>query len=323
MAFLTEWSYRKSFLAISSSGAVTNYQVKILVGESSGATGEVVDCGGLCKTDFSDIRFTSANGTTLDYWVESITGTTPNQLATIWVELDSIGTSNTTFYMYYGKVDATAVSSGANTFLFFDDFEYGNLNKWSTRQEQWAIQSVVKVLGSNAVKGTGAGSNRVLASNAPTYVTNFALHYWVRANSTTLNHLYALLSQDTLKYPLVLGGGNAGNEGKVTYYDGVYKDFSPPLGYSANIWHEVTLFFDLPNHQFKVDFDGTETEMITTVISTGTVNDIDFYISATTGDDSYLDGVFTRKWVATEPSISSWAMQESSFISPFPTFFSS
>jgi hypothetical protein len=129
MSWLEGWTYRKAVTLSRASGAVTNYQMKLLVGESSGATGENVDCGGLCASDFDDLRFTAADGTTLlDYWIESVSGATPNQLATIWIEFDSIGTGATTFYMYYGNSDAAAVSNGANTFLFFDHFEGSSLN---------------------------------------------------------------------------------------------------------------------------------------------------------------------------------------------------
>lgn len=37
MSWLTGWNYRKSITISRASGAVTNYQMKILVGESSGA----------------------------------------------------------------------------------------------------------------------------------------------------------------------------------------------------------------------------------------------------------------------------------------------
>lgn len=109
--------------------------MKLLIGESSGAIGEDVDCGELCKADFSDLRFTAADGTTLlDYWIESVSGATPNQLATVWIEFDSIGTASTTFYMYYGNAAAATVSSGPNTFPFFDDFNDNLIDgaKWTT-----------------------------------------------------------------------------------------------------------------------------------------------------------------------------------------------
>ena len=103
MSWLSNWNYRKSITLSRASGVVTNYQMKLLVGESAGATGEDVDCNSHCQSGFNDIRFTTSDGITLlDYWVESITGISPNQLATIWIKFDSIGTDATTFYMYYG-----------------------------------------------------------------------------------------------------------------------------------------------------------------------------------------------------------------------------
>lgn len=128
MGWLSGWTCRKSVTLSRASGQVTNYQMKLKVGETSGAVGEDVDCEGHCGTDFADLRFTTADGQTLlDYWIESITGITPNQLAVVWIEFDSIGTEDTTFYMYYGKADATAVSDGANTFLLFDHFNDGSI----------------------------------------------------------------------------------------------------------------------------------------------------------------------------------------------------
>jgi len=129
MAYLANWSYRKAIVvAHTDDGAQANYQLKLLVGESSGATGEQVDCGGKVASDFDDLRFTADDGTTLlDYWIESITGASPNGLATVWVEVPSIAAhpDDTTIYMYYGGTE-TAVTSGANTFIVFDNFERGN-----------------------------------------------------------------------------------------------------------------------------------------------------------------------------------------------------
>ena len=77
MGWLSGWTYRKSITLSRASGAVSNYQMQLLVGESSGATGEDVDCGGNCLSTFNDLRFTTSDGETLlDYWIESISGTT-------------------------------------------------------------------------------------------------------------------------------------------------------------------------------------------------------------------------------------------------------
>ena len=67
MAWLTGWTYRKEIIVDQTDdiGAV-NYQMKVLVGESSGATGEEVDCGGHCLSTFNDLRFTFSDGLTLE-----------------------------------------------------------------------------------------------------------------------------------------------------------------------------------------------------------------------------------------------------------------
>lgn len=125
MSWLSGWNYRKSITISRASGAVTNYQMKLLVGESSGSGTNDVHCEGHALPSFNDLRFTASDGTTvLDYWIESISGTTPNQVATVWIEFDSIGTGATTFEMYYGNSIANPYSEGYNTFPQFDDFRY-------------------------------------------------------------------------------------------------------------------------------------------------------------------------------------------------------
>jgi len=112
-AWVSGYTYRKQ---VTVTNASASYQTKILVGESAGATGEEVDCNSHVQTDFDDLRFTGSDGTTLlDYWIESITGTTPNQLATVWVENDT--TPSTTCYVYYGNASASSGSNRANTFI--------------------------------------------------------------------------------------------------------------------------------------------------------------------------------------------------------------
>ena len=90
MAWLTGWTYRQSHtISGSSDGAQTNYQVKIIVDYGSGSSsGDTIYVDGNCKTDFSDIRFTSSDGeTVLDYWIEDYT---VSDNAIIWVEVDKV-----------------------------------------------------------------------------------------------------------------------------------------------------------------------------------------------------------------------------------------
>jgi len=137
---LPGWKYRRKITISGSSGAGTNYQVLLKVGESSGATGAHFHLDGKSenfpsgKNQGGDLRFTSSDGTTLlDFWVENVTGTSPNRVAYIWVEVaDNLNTSKD-IYIYFGNSSATNYSNGDNTFLFFDDFEGSSLSstKWA------------------------------------------------------------------------------------------------------------------------------------------------------------------------------------------------
>ncbi|MEM5784998.1 MAG: DUF2341 domain-containing protein [Candidatus Aenigmatarchaeota archaeon] len=140
MAWLSGWNYRKKITISGTSGAGTNYQVLLKVGESSGASGYDFHLNNHSasfpsgKNQGGDLRFTSSNGTTLlDFWVESVSGSSPNRLAYIWVEVADDLSSSKDIYCYYGNSSATNYSNGDNTFILFDDFDGSSLNtnKWT------------------------------------------------------------------------------------------------------------------------------------------------------------------------------------------------
>ncbi|MBU2578352.1 DUF2341 domain-containing protein [Patescibacteria group bacterium] len=71
--WLSGWAYRKRHVINPSSGAGTNYQVKVTANAGSGAdSGADVYLNSKARSDFGDVRFTDDNGSTLlDYWLES------------------------------------------------------------------------------------------------------------------------------------------------------------------------------------------------------------------------------------------------------------
>jgi hypothetical protein len=116
---LSGWSYKK-LVTVSSSSTLTNYAMKI----------DIPFISGKMKSDFSDLRFAKSDGTIYPYWIEKIND---DGSARAWVKVPSIAiTPATTFYMYYGNSSAPSVSSGDNTFIFFDDFSGTIINttKW-------------------------------------------------------------------------------------------------------------------------------------------------------------------------------------------------
>ncbi|MEI6843341.1 MAG: DUF2341 domain-containing protein [bacterium] len=106
------WTRRKPIIITgSTAGAQTNYQVKIALPYTTGM-----------KADFSDVRFTNADGkTSLNFWLESETDSTTS---TFWVNVPSIPASpaTTAIYAYYGNSSASGASNGTSTFPLFDTF---------------------------------------------------------------------------------------------------------------------------------------------------------------------------------------------------------
>jgi len=161
MSSLIGWKYRKKINIIGQSGAGTNYQLLLKVGESAGSSGADFNLGGLSakfpsdKNDGGDLRFTLSDGIVLlDFWVEEVSGTAPNRVAKIWVKvLDDLGT-NKSIYCYFGNISAYNYSNGDRTFLFFDDFDNGVIDS-----DKWADGAVKNyVLENNGIFATNTDS---------------------------------------------------------------------------------------------------------------------------------------------------------------------
>jgi hypothetical protein len=148
------------------------------------------------KLDYSDVRFTTSNGATLvDYWQESDKKT--------WIEIPSISASTQeTIYMYYGKSDATAVSSGTNTFLLFDNFDTFDTGKWSY------------------INGTPTASNSILSmpSNVQIYSkTTFGVNTAITWRASMSSSLYG-----------VIGFGDTNN-----YLEAFYANYTTGAAHNA------------------------------------------------------------------------------------------
>jgi len=107
MTWLQNWKSRKSITIIGSAdGILTNFQIK-----------ETVTYIADMNADFSDLRFTSANGNTLlSYWIES---KTDGSTADVWIKIPSIPKNPSTvlIWMYYSNAVASDIGSGSDTFL--------------------------------------------------------------------------------------------------------------------------------------------------------------------------------------------------------------
>lgn len=317
MAFPTGWLYRKSITLSRASGAVTNYQMKLKVGESVGATGEDVDCGGLCKTDFSDLRFVKADGTTLlDYYIEDVSGTTPNQLATIWIEFDSIGTGATTFYMYYGNAGASAVSNGPNTFILFEDFnaltdgDLNGQNGWSGHGD-WDVATTTPYEGAKSTQSAGGGTTVNVS----------------KAISSGAEALYHLFVQMRMRHSAVATASGL----DIYFYEGANQitaiaissgQFKALCGTpsawvdigkapSDNTWYKAALAVDaISTHKTWVDdvqYSPADQDNITNVSSTIDKITLEQYSA---GGTALVDQIAVGYFLPTGPAWGSWGAQE-------------
>ena len=117
MGNLAGWPYWKVISITGQSGAGTDYQVKLTIGDSAGGDFHLE---GHCTNFPQDIRITDDDGTTLlDHSVEDITA----DPIIVHVEVkDDLG-SNQNIRVYYGKSGETTASNGANTFLQYHGVE--------------------------------------------------------------------------------------------------------------------------------------------------------------------------------------------------------
>jgi len=117
--YFPAWHYRTPIPITYSLGAGEGYQVRVNV--TWRAT---------MLPDFEDLIFTDGDGTTLlSYWTQTYV---EMSYALVWVKVAGSLDSDQIIYVYYGNADASTLSSGLDTFLFFDDFNDNTLNasKW-------------------------------------------------------------------------------------------------------------------------------------------------------------------------------------------------
>ncbi|MBU1811373.1 MAG: DUF2341 domain-containing protein, partial [Candidatus Omnitrophica bacterium] len=121
---LGTWGYRSEINLSGSTSPLIDYPVQITLSSSNFDFSKA-------KANGQDIRFKSANGIRLNYWIESWSSAEEN--AVIWIRAPPIPTTGTTLYMDYGNPNATDKSNGNNVFTFFDDFSGSSIDtaKWA------------------------------------------------------------------------------------------------------------------------------------------------------------------------------------------------
>jgi hypothetical protein len=204
-SWLSGYAYRQTINLSHPSGAVTNYQMPLTVNKTGTSSGSTCGLNGHAQswtgTVPNDIRFTNSDGTTqLSYWIQSSTPTT----AQVWIKFDSIGTSSTSFYVYYGKDSDATTSSGTDTFISF--FDCSSLTGWTNSTQPVTVNSGTgnpvpsfkSTVNQYAYKDIGLTTNEILEfdGNVISGRTDLCNFYFL-ANSAGLGQMFRLEGRET------------------------------------------------------------------------------------------------------------------------------
>lgn len=169
--------YRKTItITGSSDSSLSDYPIMLRVHHGSGTdSSSDVYLGGKTKVDFSDVRFTSADGTTaLKYWKEFVE---PADLAIFWIKIPTLPASPSTLniYIYHNNTLREDAGDGDDVFTSFvdkDDAESFNSNKrWISVSRPYKLDPYVNISQGTVSQTYGMGGSVKLADG--TYLTNY------------------------------------------------------------------------------------------------------------------------------------------------------
>jgi len=315
--WLSNWDYRKSCIVTNSTGAGTNYQIKVTAHYGSGTDSDQnVYLNSRSQTDFDDVRFTDDDGETLlDIWVEE---TSVSDYAIFWVEVADSLETNQTIYIYYGNDDASSVSDIDATFFFADDWEDCNLNAWTGTKTDMSCSSDQPKRGTYSLKiystSGSYGVNNIYRSFTATENINLNLDYY-SINKIGDSANFFRIYDATPKLICALG----------------IKASTEKLVHLNGGWQDVCSITDGQYYKVQVTVDGSAKTYSIIVDDTEYVSDSSYY-DGTAGNPArvyffaqrgscrtqyYSDDIRIGKWVDPEP-IQVWGVEESV---PFITFY--
>ncbi len=199
--FDDSWSYRSRIdTTITSSAAdISNLQTLITVTTSS-----TLITAGKMQSSCQDLRFTNTNGKLLPYYIDSGCNTGTMK---VWVMLDLVPKSTTTYtmYMYYGNASAAAATDAAKFDNVANLTGYWTFNETSvgtaadssitanngTATNSPTIDATHTNYG-NALSLTAASSQYVVTGSAgPTGTAARTIEAWIKSSSTGAYSLFS------------------------------------------------------------------------------------------------------------------------------------
>jgi len=290
--YYISWS-RRAPVTISNPGSgLTDFQVKVDVTYDADM-----------QPDFDDIRFVDSDDSTeLSHWRESYTASTS---ATFWVKVPSIPSGNKTIYMYYGNATASSASDGDATFVFFDDFESGNLDKWTIVTDTfWSVATDQKHSGTYSLKAGATSSSDKYIVATGVNESDLVYESWWYVTATSPDICSQFRASPTTPY----NDYHINWEGQWTIaklVGGSWTSLNAVSGtLPTNTWFETTIIIKESPGQMRFLKDDVQINPASGWLNVGTD-----HISGTVGhrawtanNNWWIDDVRARKYASPEPT---------------------
>lgn len=304
--FDEDWAYRRRITITNSGPAQTDYAVRLIVQYISGI-----------KTDFADLRFTSQDGSELPYWVHEKTDSVE---AEVWVNVDNLsGYGDTIIFMYFGNGTAADISSGEDTFIFFDGFDDGIIDpiEWTVVDPEGEISETDgRLQFVRTIDGTwskGVYGNAVYERDDLSFEFDYL---WVNNNPGYDAIMFGWHDGGTgAGYTnLVYGYYNHGTGGASTVDAAVYEDGAGRGGvtgfWTATDDYDVRVRMRAGGGAFyEQSEDGGDTWLASYVSSYSTESDLRTAWAFYSGTHEF-DNARIRRWLDPEPASSFGAIEK-------------
>jgi len=319
MSWLSGYTYRKKgAVNATTAGAQTNYQKKLIVGESSGASGCDVHCENHCENFPDDVRLTKEDQVTkISYWTKELSGTAPNRKATFWFKIPSIpDTGAVDVYLYYGRSSDSGESNGDDTFELFDDFETLDESKWGIQggSSSYSCENSCFI-------GTPGATTAVGIISKETFNFN---DYAIRLRDAVDVNYY---SGDYERTQFgVTSSTNTADDNPSPHYRGVWEEKYNDRGEIERTGTDINSVTLKPRPDLEfvtIDFRGRNSDQYFKAEGHFELTGSDTAYNPTTDkvfwmaykSKAYLDWIFVRKYADPEPTWGSWFGEEARKIS--------
>ena len=306
-AWLTGWTYRKAVLIDGAAGAGTNYQIMVTIPYDSNM-----------QNDYDDIRFTAFdNITLLDHWRESYTASTT---AIFWVEVSANLDSNQIITMYWGNADATSLSNGTATFLFYEDWSSQSIAVWNNPVDQQDGQITFSptdaTQGGYVAKVEGDDADSYMIYTDYTYTAPYALRFRANIEEGSGGTNYGRVGTAS---PSVVGRAYIQTSPTGETFVVVDDDSNDDSQAMTNAYCDSWIVFEIQRGYIPVNpfaarllADDVEIE-VGSFSPDANTNPVAVIYVKDDEDDVYSDWFVCRKFVSPSPAFASYGDEEDNF----------